>query len=180
LQTSGSPIQASDADQRARWLAVIGYEVWMLVEACKMLPVVQASFRNARAIQNAVTESWVLHTRNLCEFCCMPRRYSTDIKPEDLFDDYCSNTRYGTLRKLVENVQRAYTEKVEIVLPNGNMESCTPQWAFNKMLAHPTQNRGLGFEYVPFLDRVIPKIKLLADEIGRLEKKQGRDFPPLP
>jgi hypothetical protein len=169
----------SENERRAGWLRVIGYEVWMLGETLKMPQVVQAPLVIALSVQNAVTESRVLHARNLCDFC-MPRTHPTDIKPENLFDDY-SNSRYDTLRTLVEEVEGAYrkNDACAVVLPNGNTESHSPQWAFNKMLAHPTQDRGLGFNYQPFIDFVVPKIKLLADEIRRLEKERGRDFPSL-
>ncbi len=60
-------------------------------------------------------------------------------------------------------------------------DSKSPKWVFNKMLAHPTKDRDpRGFNYGPFLDLVTPKIKLLVEEIRRLEKAQGRDdFPSL-
>jgi hypothetical protein len=184
---TGNQAGESAADWRKRWLGVIGYEIKMLCALAKIKgrvirfevfpPVGQG---DVGMIPNAIPESMVLHARNLCDFC-MPRQHSTDLKPENLFDDYYSNTRYDTLQKLAKDVHDAYAKKIlSVVLPNGNTESWTPQWAFNKMLAHPTQDRGFGFDYASFLDLVVPKIKLLADEIGRLEKEQGRDFPSLP
>jgi len=177
------------AAQRARWLDVIEYEIKMLRALNKLIgkgirfeispPVGQDDIE---MIFNAIPESIVLHARNLCDFCMRrgQRGQKNDIKPKDLFDDYDSNAQYKDLRTLVINVETVYTKGAcDVVLPDGNTKRHSPKWAFDKMLAHPTQDRGRSFVYQPFLDLVVPKIKLLADEIRRLEKEQGRDFPSL-
>jgi hypothetical protein len=161
----------SDAEWRQAWLDVIGYEVWMLGETYKM-QVVQVPLFITQAVQNAITESGVLHARNLCNFCAGPWQ-NDDIKPSDLFENHYISWEYIWLQKLIGDVATTYN--------GAAVDGKSPRWAFNKKLAHPTQDRGLGFNYEPFLKLVYPKIKLLAEEIGRLEKKeQGRDFPSLP
>jgi len=106
-------------------------------------------------------------------------KFQNDIKPEDLFEHY-DTPAYDELRKLLKNVKSEYDKKISVKLPNGMIELYTPRWAFNRMLAHPIQDRGHSFDYTDFLKLVYPKIKLVADEIGRLEQAQGRDFPSLP
>jgi hypothetical protein len=162
----------STSSDRDRWCQVIGYEVSMLGETLKM-----AEPEGAR--RNAIAESRVLHARNLCDFCTPPWR-QTDIKPKELFEDYDTAAEYGALRGLVDDVATAYQKDAcTVVLPDGKSELKSPTWAFDKMLAHPTHDRGLGFNYQPFLDIVVPKIRLLTAEIRRLERAQGRDFPSL-
>jgi hypothetical protein len=178
--------------QRERWRKVIAYEVWMLGETSKMPHVVlipllyaqtvQNAFTEsyAQTVQNAFTESQVLHARNLCEFCCLYTGWVDPIKPNNLFEKY-HMPAYDELKKLVNSVRSEYNrDACPIELPDGKSELHSPRWAFNKMFAHPTRNRGLGFNYGPFVNLVYPKIKALADEIRRLEKQQGRDFPSLP
>jgi hypothetical protein len=59
---------------RDRWLAVIGYEVSTLVDTLNMPAVLNGPLVAAQPLLNALTESRVLHTRNLCEFCCRRTR----------------------------------------------------------------------------------------------------------
>ena len=157
---------------RDRWREVIRYEVWMLGETLKMTAPKGAG-------RNAISESLMLHARNLCDFCSPPWQ-QTDIKPTDLFDDYDNAAKYSALRSLVADVAMAYkTDARRAAAVDGTTELKSPKWAFDKMLAHPTQFRGTGFNYQPFLDLLLPKLGLLTDEIRRLEKAQGRDFPSL-
>jgi hypothetical protein len=129
-----------------------------------------------RPLLNAISESLVLHARNLCDFCRAPWQRN-DIRPTDLFVQ-CDTPAYNSLRTLFSDVARAYrTDAHRIMTVSGKTELKSPKWAFDKMLAHPTRDRGTCFDYQPFLDLVVPKLKLLIDEIGRLEKAEGRDFP---
>lgn len=183
---------------RDRWRGVIKYEVWMFGETLKMAAVLGAPEGDPH--RNVVTESLVLHARNLCDFCT-PAGRPNDIKPKDLFDDYDTASEYSMLRGLVDDVNAAYQEAsasrsvrtgtidagssfatfVETGPINiGTNDLKSPKWAFDKMLAHPTKDRDpRRFNYQPFLDLVEPKIKRLVDEIRRLENAQGRDFPSL-
>jgi hypothetical protein len=107
----------------------------------------------------------VLHTRNLCDFCT-----STDprnIRPCDLFDAYDTDSKYDTLKELMNRLTKEY----------GFNNEGDVRWAFNKMLAHPTQKRGEGFDYGPYLDRVLPVIEQIVSVIETL---RGHPFPDLP
>jgi hypothetical protein len=156
---------------RERWWHVISYELWMLGATLNM-----AAWPGAPS--NAVTEVRVLHARNMCDFCS-PKRAS-DIEPQDLFDNYDAAAEYSALRVLVADVKAAYeTDACRVPLPPDGKSTAlkSPRWVFGKMLAHPTQDRGTFFNYQSALAFVEPKVKLVAEELTRLEKTQGRDFP---
>jgi hypothetical protein len=166
------------APERDHWLQVIGYEVWMLGETFKMVAV-QAPLLIASSLLNAISESRVLHARNLCDFCNPPWRQD-DIKPSDLFDNYDTATEYSTLRVFVDGAAKAYTtDTCPVVMPDGRLELRSPKWAFDKKLAHPTRQRGTSFDYSRFVDVVMPKLQQVVEEMGRMEKMQGRNFPTL-
>ena len=122
---------------RDRWMDVIGYEVWMLGETLKI-------GAPEGPLRNAISESRVLHARNLCDFCSPPWR-PTDIKPADLF----TPTESGVLGTLVGNVVKTYlTDAYPVLPPDGTSAKRSPKWVFDKMLAHPTQDRGTSFNPV--------------------------------
>jgi hypothetical protein len=50
------------------------------------------------------------------------------------------------------------------------------RWVFNKMLAHPTKERGESFNYAVVLNRVLP---VLVEIIGEIETLRGRPFGDL-
>jgi len=164
--------------ERDRWMEVIKYEVWMLGETFKM-GAIQAPLSMAPSVVNAISESRLLHARNLCDFCSPPWR-SNDLKPSDLFDNYDKAAKYTKLQGLVDGVTKAYTtDSCPVVMPDGSKELHSPKWAFDKKLAHPTRERGISFDYSPFMNLVVPKLRLVVDVIGSLEKADGRDFPTL-
>jgi hypothetical protein len=113
-------------------------------------------------LKNRISEGRVLHTRNLCNFCTST--LATDIRPSDLFDNYDADPKYKPLREHMKRLAQNYGRR---------KERSTPRWAFNKMLAHPTKDRGKGFDYSPFLNRVVP---ILHDIIGELETLRGCPF----
>jgi hypothetical protein len=97
--------------------------------------------RSARiASDNVITESRVLHARNLCNVCCPPDpRWPDDLKPEHVFHDY-TPAEQKALQTVSDRVKLAYDQKaVMVLMPNGKVELQNPRWAFNKILAHPTQ-----------------------------------------
>jgi hypothetical protein len=183
-------------DKHDRWRLAISYEVRMFEETLKMVASLAAP--EGDPLRNAICESLVLHARNLCDFC-IQRKKEDDLKLEDLFGDYMPD-ECSTLRRLADDVATTYqkdacapdsvrtgtydagssvgtfisTTFISTTVPS---ELKSPKWAFDKMLAHLTQVRGPRFNYQPFLDLIEPKIRLLVDEIRRLEKAQGRDFP---
>jgi hypothetical protein len=158
------------ADRRPQWWSVIGYEVSMLrglqeLEGFRIIPPTKDPVRSSWLLRNNTIEGRVLHTRNLYDFCTS--KQNRDIKPSDLFDDYNTDPKYDTLKRLTKHLAQQY----------GNNVPGNPRWAFNKMLAHPTKERDSDFNYDPFLERVVP---VLQEIIGEMETLRGRPFPALP
>jgi hypothetical protein len=155
------------AVDRSRWWVVIGYEVSMLrvLLGLRGQITIQSEYPQSSVLLlgNIITESKVLHTRNLCDFCTSPR--TNCIKPSDLFDNYNVDQKYETLRGLMKRLDQQY----------GRGEG-SARWAFNTKLAHPTKERRKSFDYTLFLDRVLP---VLQEIIGELETLRGRPFPEL-
>jgi hypothetical protein len=159
------------ADRRPQWWSVIGYEVSMLrglqeLEGFRIIPPTKGDpVRSSWLLRNNTIEGRVLHKRNLYDFCTS--KQNRDIKPSDLFDDYNTDPKYDTLKRLTKHLAQQY----------GNNVPGNPRWAFNKMLAHPTKERDSDFNYDPFLERVVP---VLQEIIGEMETLRGRPFPALP
>ena len=156
-------------DRRPQWWSVIGYEVSMLRGlqelGFRIIPPTKDPVRSGWLLKNNIIEGRVLHARNLCDFCTS--KQNRDITPSDLFDDFNTDPKYDTLKKLTKHLTQQYGKNVP-----GN-----PRWAFNKMLAHPTKERDSDFNYDPFLERVIP---VLQEIIGEMETLRGLPFPALP
>jgi hypothetical protein len=110
-------------------------------------------------LNNLITEGRVLHTRNLCDVFC-GSGYKDDIKLTDLFDDYQTAThKYQHLAELVTDLK----DKYETSEQGSNVRSI-----FNKRLAHPTKERGTGFDYRPYLQRVWPVLHEIINELWML------------
>jgi hypothetical protein len=150
------------AVDRNRWWVVIGYEVSMFRGLLGLRGLITVQSEDPQSsvwlLGNIIPESKVLHTRNLCDFCTSRR--TDDIKPSDLFDNYDTDQKYETLRRLMKCLDQQY----------GTSDEGSARWAFNKKLAHPTKERGEGFDYTPFLDRVVP---VLQDIIVEIETLRG-------
>ena len=120
-------------DRRPQWWSVIGYEVSMLRGlqelGFRIIPPTKDPVRSGWLLKNNIIEGRVLHARNLCDFCTS--KQNRDITPSDLFDDFNTDPKYDTLKKLTKHLTQQYGKNVP-----GN-----PRWAFNKMLAHPTKER---------------------------------------
>jgi hypothetical protein len=114
-------------------------------------------------VGNIISESKVLHTRNLCDLCTSS--HTDDIKPSDSFDNYDTDQKYETLRGLMKRLDQQY----------GKGEGSARR-AFNTKLAHPTKERGESFDYIPFLDQVVP---VLLEIIREIETLRG-PFPEVP
>jgi hypothetical protein len=163
---------ATIAAKRRRWWGVIGYEVSML-RGLRGLRGLQGWVstssedpqRTAWLLYNSIAEGRVLHTRNLCDFCTS--KHQNDIKPSDLFDNYDTDPKYDTLKGLMKEIAERY----------GQNKDEDARWAFNKMLAHPTQERDESFDYTPFIDRVLP---VLEEIIGEIETLRDTPFPSFP
>jgi hypothetical protein len=95
---------------------------------------------SAGAIRNALTESVVLHARQLCEIFLSKGRQPDDIRLEHLVPMSALSDRLLTL---VEELKEKYG--------SSSMEE-SPCWVFNKMLLHPTTERLDAYNYQPALD----------------------------
>jgi hypothetical protein len=165
---------ATIAANRHRWWVVIEYEVSMLrglrglqtVKGWVNAPSSEHDLRRTGwLLAMSVAEGRVLHTRNLCDFCTSTK--TNDIKPHDLFENYDTDPKYDTLKGLMKEIAERY----------GQNKDGDARWAFNKMLAHPTQERDESFDYTPFLDRVLP---VLEEIIGEIETLRDTPFPSFP
>jgi hypothetical protein len=161
------------AAKRCRWWRAIGYEVSMLRglrglrDFAVAVSTPSSKDRTAWLLHNIITEGQVLHTRNLCDFCTS--KTSNDIRPQDLFDNYDTDRKYDKLKELMIRLDKKY---------GSSKKEGDARWAFNKMLAHPSQERNdKGFDYTPFLDLVLP---LLEEIIGEIETLQGYSFSEFP
>jgi hypothetical protein len=135
------------------------------LEGFRIIPPTKDPVRCGWLLSNNTIEGRVLHTRNLCDFCTA--KQNRDITPSDLFDDYDTDPRYDTLKRLTKHLAQQYGKNV----PEN------PRWAFNKMLAHPTKERDNEFNYDPFLERVVPVLQKIISE---METLRGQPFPALP
>ena len=91
-------------------------------------------------------EQWrchaVLHTRILCDIFLSKSIGADDIQLSTLLPDYDTDAKYIKLKKLTDNLRASY----------GNAGTHgSPRWVFNKMLAHPTIQRGDCYDYESIL-----------------------------
>ena len=158
------------AADRGRWWVVIEYEVSMFrgLPEIGELGIVSAKNpkRNGWLVSNSIVEGRVLHTRNLCEFCTSTD--ARDIRPCDLFDNYDTDSKYNTLKGLLQRLETLYGR---------SHDETRARWAFNTKLAHPTKARAESFDYGPLLSGVVP---IIEEIIAKLENLRGRPFPELP
>jgi hypothetical protein len=128
--------------------AVINYEISMYKNTSSLLSTI-------KIINNALTESRVLHTRILIEFLLSEGNYDDDIKLKDLEPKWAENEGL----KLINRLKDAYGD-------NKNPED--PRCVFNKMLAHATSKRTDKFDYTPYLNKVDP---IILEILDLLEKR---------
>jgi hypothetical protein len=146
----------------------MSYEAYMLATALQLHPTDQLS-------QNLVTEERVLHMRNLCNFC-KPQR-DTDLTPAHLFADYGKTPDYKPLGDAITEATSTYLyETREVELPSGKNARISSKIAFDTMLAHPSEERGEGFNYEPFVLPLWLKLKAVTDAIKSLAQNRGRDY----
>ena len=113
---------------------------------------------SATALRNALTESMVLHARQLCEIFLSRSAEADNVKLSDLVSE---SEQSEMLKELLSELERAYGDR---------RTSNSPCWVFNKMLLHPTTQRIDGYNYDSALNRVRPVLKKIVTEI---EAKKG-------
>ena len=136
------------ASGRNPW-PIVAYEVDMLER-------LEAPTRWRGAFRNAITESRVLHARQLCDIFLSRGRWSDDIVLAHLIPYWKD---LPGLRKLIEGLENEYgTRKI----------TGSPCWTFNKKMAHATFERTDSYNYEGALGAVCPTLKLIAAEIESL------------
>jgi hypothetical protein len=166
----GSTMSTPIAVDRSRWWVVIEYEVSMFRGLPELGGLGIVSPKNLKRsgwlVSNSIVEGRVLHTRNLCDFCTS--KDVRDIRPSDLFDNYDTDSKYNTLKGLLQRLEQQYGR---------SSDKKRARWAFNTKLAHPTKERGESFDYGSLLNGVVP---IIQEIIAELEILRGRPFPELP
>jgi hypothetical protein len=102
------------------------------------------------AMRNAVTESVVLHARQLCEMFLSLSNKDDNVKLADLISD---REQSEQLRELIAELRGIYGD---------GRKKESPRWVFNKMLLHPTKIRTDGYDYGSALNSVRPVLKKLS------------------
>jgi hypothetical protein len=170
VDAEGSTMRTPIAVNRSCWWGVIEYEVSMFRGLPELggLGIVSPNNPNRSGwlVVNSIVEGRVLHTRNLCDFCTS--KDVRDIRPSDLFDNYDTDSKYNTLKGLLQRLDQQYGR---------SKDETRARWAFNTKLAHPTKKRREGFDYGPLLNGVVP---IIEEIIAELEILRGRPFPELP
>jgi hypothetical protein len=171
IATQTSATSSSHVSKPADPWIVIEYEVKMFRAALDILlrhtfPFPAGSV--GRVLNNAVVESAVLHTRNLCEvFLPGGNPQPDDITLTGLFADWGTNPRYDRAKDLINpDLGAAYGK------------SNTPgalRFDFNKRVAHSTTHRAQssGYNYGLHLTKLEP---IILDIIREFENLRGVPF----
>lgn len=169
-RTAGRILKQSTTSVTGDPWDVIGYEVQMYfgMRAILASPALFAG----QLIKNAIVESAVLHMRILCEVftstCPGENPKRDDIQFGHLFADWRTNpSRYTALQSLSAELQKTYGLKP--------VKLGQPRWELNKMLVHPTLNRGTTYNYDQAMTVIHPHVVAIVEELERL-KGQGFRF----
>src|SRR6202034_3750696 len=104
------------------------------------------------AIGNALTESRVLHARQLCDIF-LSRGERDDVKLANLVAEHMQSR---TLAELLKDLREKYGNRTKVG---------SPCWVFNKKMFHPTVERTDMHDYSPALKIVEPILKKIVAEI---------------
>ena len=146
---------------------IVGYEAGQLRGALETLST-QQHLLVTQVLRNAVVESSVIHTRILCDILLSRTSAKDDIRLTDLFVP-------GITGPIADKIDKNMIAQLAKDYGSGSA-SGTPCWQFNKMLAHPTTERGLSYDYAKALRTLGPTIEKILDEIETLRKVR---FPPI-
>jgi hypothetical protein len=128
---------------------VVAYEIDMLEQ-------LEAPTRWRGAFRNAITESRVLHARQLCDIFLSRGSWPDDIVLAHLIPYWRD---LNGLAKLVERLEKDFGSR---------KAPGSPCWIFNKMMAHATLERNDSYNYEAALVQVCPTLKLIVGEIESL------------
>lgn len=128
---------------------VYDYEVHMLRSMCALLREGNLEYEGlSREVKNAVTESVVLHTRQLVDILL-----SRGNREDDL-----------TLSRLLPNFQPNGLVSLRCHYGDTN-KTDSPCWTINKRLAHATTQRDDRFDYSPLLNSLVPLLEVVLNEV---------------
>jgi hypothetical protein len=113
---------------------------------------------SSQALQNALTESIVLHARQLCEMFLSLGNQDDNVRLVDLISEKEQSQQF-----------KALITELRVIYGDGK-KGGSPRWVFNKMLLHPTKIRTDGYNYGPALNQVRPVLKKIITEI---ESRKG-------
>jgi len=141
-------------EEQEEWWKVYNYEVGMFQHLQSTSGLSSLIFQ--QGIQNAILESLLLHVRNLSEIMI-----SDDRRDDNL-----------TLKMLVPNFDSAKTKELKQAYCNGRPEH-TPKWIIDKKLAHPTTKRTDHYDWGAVLNRMVPVLTKLIQQIDEHTKALG-------
>ena len=119
-------------------------------------------------LKNAVEESAVLHTRQLCDTFLSTPGEPDDIRLSQLFPGLEIDPNYTGLRQRIKALKSRYGSHRTV----GSI-----RWTFNKLLAHATTHRGVSYDYAPHLCELRSIIEKVTAEIEALRNSTFGEFP---
>ncbi len=123
---------------------VVNYEAWMLFVLCRLLKG-ETLAEYPDVVKNAMVESVCLHIRVLVDFM-LSKDFGKggDIRLDQLLP--------GFQHPSVGRLKAAYGDGKPAQPP-------WPCWTLNKMIAHPTLERGNSHDYTDVINKLLPLIE---------------------
>ncbi len=146
---------AAPASKAADPWEIVAYEARMLFDLCRVLNG-ETFNANNNVVKNAVVESVCLHTRILVNILL-----SKDFGE---FDDI-------RLNHLLPGFQHSSVDRLRAAYGDGKpVQPPWPCWTLNKMIAHPTLQRGNSHDYTDVIKKLLPFIEEVWHEIGNYHR----------
>lgn len=115
------------------------------------------------AISNALTESRVLHARELCDIVLSKEDRKGKDNDDILLKHLVPEDKWTEeLNGLVSELRTKY---------GGRDDVGKPCWLFNKLMFHPTTKRSKSYDYTKALAVVEPLLDKIVREIERITKR---------
>ncbi|MCR4411674.1 MAG: hypothetical protein NUV77_04515 [Thermoguttaceae bacterium] len=128
---------------------VFDYEVMMFRKMCSLLANGNQEYADLSwYVKNAVTESAILHTRQLADILLSRGSQPDDINLQTLLP--------GFQPQGLNTLRQHYGD---------NRTANTPCWTINKRLAHATSQRGDSFDYSSLLNGLVPLLEGILVEV---------------
>ena len=127
---------------------IVAYEARMLFELCRLLGS-QGFKPDSDIVENAVVESACLHARILVDILLS--------KDSGKGDDI-------RLSQLLPGFRHSSVDQLRVTYGDGKIQM-SPCWILNKMIAHPTLERGTNYDYTRVLEQLLPLIEAVWQKI---------------